>query len=183
METTQSLDPSVRLMLRVRDLDDRQSFAELVETYYQRLVCHVGHKFSEAEDVAQETFLRVYRGRASYRPEAKFSTWLFTVANRVALNGLRRRGRKPTVSLPAERFLWGLGDESSRDMEQRQLAATVHEALDGLNEKQRTAVVLSRFEDKSHAEIAEAMGLTPEAVKSLLSRARENLREMLKDHA
>src|SRR5438445_13626201 len=81
-------DPDIRLMLRVRS-DDAEAFAELVELYHQRLVTIMQHlvgKLEEAEDLAQEVFLRVYRGRKKYHPRAKFSTWLFTIANNLALN-------------------------------------------------------------------------------------------------
>ena len=90
-------DPDIRLMLRVRD-DDAGAFAELVELYQHRLVTIMHHLVGnkeEAEDLAQEVFLRVYRTRKKYRPAAKFSTWLFTIANNLALNALRSRQRKP----------------------------------------------------------------------------------------
>src|SRR5689334_6752376 len=95
-------DPDVRLMLRVRD-DQPGAFEELVELYQHRLVGVMHHlvgNAEEAEDLAQEVFLRVYRARKKYRPRSKFSTWLFTIANNLALNTLRARRRKPVVSLP-----------------------------------------------------------------------------------
>src|SRR5438128_4619216 len=94
-------DPDIRLMLRVRD-DDNAAFAELVELYNRRLITVMHHlvgSAEEAEDLAQESFLRVFRGRKKYRPRAKFSTWLYTIANHLALNVLRSRQRKPVVAL------------------------------------------------------------------------------------
>src|SRR5262249_60716173 len=91
-------DPARRLMLRVRD-DEPGAFEELVETYQHRLVAVMHHlvgNAEEAEDLAQEVFLRVYRSRERYHPQAKFSTWLFTIANNLALNSMRARQRKPT---------------------------------------------------------------------------------------
>src|SRR5213082_3027261 len=91
-------------MLRVRD-DEPDAFGELVEAYQHRLVAVMHHLVGspdEAEDLAQEVFLRVYRTRHKYTPKAKFSTWLFTIANNLALNVLRGRKRKPTVPLPAQ---------------------------------------------------------------------------------
>src|SRR5581483_7392374 len=82
-------DPDVRLMLRVRDADDPAAFGELLERYQHRLVGilhHILGSADEAEDLAQEVFLRVYRTRRKYHPSAKFSTWLFTIANNLALN-------------------------------------------------------------------------------------------------
>ena len=84
-------DPDVRLMLRVRE-GDPEAFAELVDRFQHRLLgilTHLVGRADEAEDLAQEVFLRVYRARADYHPQAKFSTWFFTIANNVALNALR----------------------------------------------------------------------------------------------
>lgn len=186
-------DPDIRLMLRVRD-DDAVAFAELVDLYHQRLVTVMTHlvgRGDEAEDLAQEVFLRVYRGRKKYHPRAKFSTWLFTIANNLALNHLRNRQRKPIVPLnlrdsgplgarPAEQLVEGREHPPHQAMQEAELAAVVREALEGLNERQKVAVVLNKFEDMNYAEIAEVMGLTTKAVKSLLSRARDNLRIALK---
>src|ERR1700693_2720993 len=88
-------------MLRVRN-DEPGAFELLVEAYQHRLVAIMHHlvgNAEEAEDLAQEVFLRVYRGRKKYHPRAKFSTWVFTIANHLALNALRSRRRKPVVSL------------------------------------------------------------------------------------
>jgi RNA polymerase sigma-70 factor (ECF subfamily) len=188
-------DPDIRLMLRVRD-DDNEAFAELVELYHQRLVTVMHHLVAnaeEAEDLAQEVFLRVYRGRKKYHPKAKFSTWLFTIANNLALNALRSRQRKPSIALnlrdsgplgprPAEHLVQDRGNLPMHNMQQQELAGIIQIALDGLNERQRVAVVLNKFEDMNYAEIAEVMGLTTKGVKSLLSRARDNLRIALKEY-
>jgi RNA polymerase sigma-70 factor (ECF subfamily) len=179
-------DPDIALMLRVR-ADDRAAFAELIEKYQHRLVgvmAHlVGHP-QEAEDLAQEVFLRVYRTRHKYSPKAKFSTWLFTIANNLALNALRDRKKRKATSLGDESA--PLPDDTApqpaRGVDQQELAAVVTRALDELNERQRVAVVLNKFEDMGYAEIADVMGLTPKAVKSLLSRARERLREVLQPY-
>lgn len=188
-------DPDIRLMLRVRN-DDDAAFAELVELYHQRLVTimqHIVGKAEEAEDLAQEVFLRVFRGRKKYHPKAKFSTWLFTIANNLALNVLRTRHRKPAIPLnvrdsgplgprPAEQLVLDRECSPHDRMQQQELAAVVQQALATLNERQRVAVVLNKFEDMNYAEIAEVMDLSTKAVKSLLSRARDNLRIALKPY-
>jgi len=188
-------DPDIRLMLRVRD-DDPAAFGELVEQYQQRLVTIMHHLVGnreEAEDLAQEVFLRVYRTRKKYRARAKFSTWLFTIANNLALNALRSRQRKPAIPLdvrdsgplgprPAEQLVRDRENQPGERMQQQELAAMVQRALGNLNERQRAAVVLNKFEDMNYVEIAEVMDLTTKAVKSLLSRARENLRQALKQY-
>ena len=194
-ETSKQLalrDPDIRLMLRVRD-DEPGAFEELVEQYQHRLVAVMNHLVGhphEAEDLAQEAFLRVYRSRKKYRPRSKFSTWLFTIANNLALNTLRARQRKPVVPLPAqdsgplgprpaEQLVPDHGTGPVQRVQNQELCQVIRRALDGLNDRQRMAVVLNKFEDMGYAEIAEVMGLTPKAVKSLLSRARDNLRAAL----
>jgi RNA polymerase sigma-70 factor (ECF subfamily) len=188
-------DPDIRLMLRVRD-DDPAAFAELVELYQHRLITVMNHLVGnpdEAEDLAQEVFLRVYRSRKKYRPRAKLSTWLYTIANNLALNALRSRQRRPVVPLnvrdsgplgprPAEQLVHDRAHQPTEHVQQQELAAVVRQALTTLNERQRVAVVLNKFEDMNYADIAQVMGLTVKAVKSLLSRARENLRAVLEDY-
>jgi RNA polymerase sigma-70 factor (ECF subfamily) len=182
-------------MLRVRD-EEPNAFEELVEKYQHRLVGVLHHLVGnqeEAEDLAQEVFLRIYRARKKYRARAKFSTWLFTIANNLALNALRSRRRRGVVPLetsdsgplgprPAERLVQDRSGQPSQHMQQQELAAVIRQALDRLNERQRAAVLLNKFEEMNYAEIAEVMGLTTKAVKSLLSRARSNLREALQSY-
>ena len=188
-------DPDIRLMLRVR-ADDRAAFADLVERYRHRLVGIMNHLIGnayEAEDLAQEVFLRVYRTRHKYTPKAKFSTWLFTIANNLALNAIRDRQRRQAIPLDARdsgpHGLWPTdpmaadrGAPPTANLQQQELAAVIRAALDELNERQRVAVVLNKFEDMNYADIADVMGLTAKAVKSLLSRARAKLRERLQPY-
>ena len=188
-------DPDVRLMLRVRG-DDAEAFAELVDHYQHRIVGVMHHLLGnteEAEDLAQEVFLRIFRTRKKYHPTAKFSTWLFTIANNLALTVLRSRQRKPTVPLdandsgplgprPQEQMVVDTGLTPARGLRQKELAAVIRKALEELNERQRMAVVLNKFEEMNYAEIAEVMGLSTKAVKSLLSRARGKLREVLQPY-
>jgi RNA polymerase sigma-70 factor (ECF subfamily) len=189
-------DPDVRLMLRVRE-GDSSAFAELVDRYQHRLIpimAHLCGRADEAEDLAQEVFLRVYRARREYHPQAKFSTWFFTIANNVALNALRHRKRKPVVQFanltssgpqpvrPEERLVYDKGPPPERGLHHQELAEQIQQALAQLNERQRTAVVLNKFEDLSYEEIADVLGISAKAVKSLLSRARGQLRELLRGY-
>jgi RNA polymerase sigma-70 factor (ECF subfamily) len=133
----------------------------------------------------------VYRTRKGYRPKSRFSTWLFTIANNLALNYLRGRSRNPTTgfgddsksgggpSRPSQNQLPGREGTPSSHMRQIELAAVVREALDSLGDDQKLAVVLNKFEEMSYAEIAEIMGRSEPAIKSLLARARMNLRDRL----
>ena len=188
-------DPDIRLMLLVRD-DDAAAFGQLVERFQHRLVGvlhHIVGNADEAEDLAQEVFLRVYRTRKKYRPKAKLSTWLFTIANNLALNALRDRRRRPVLPLevhesgplgprPAETLAPTRDQPPAHNLQQQELADVIRTALDGLNERQRVAIVLNKFEDMNYAEIAEVMELSTKAVKSLLSRARGKLREALQGY-
>jgi len=186
----------VRLMLQVRD-GDAVAFEELVLRYQQRLVVVLDHLVGSrdlAEDLAQEVFLRVYRARERYVAGAKFATWLFTIANNVASNALRSRSRRREVTwqprdggMTDTRPLDSMAQASSSQMPARQLDKAemrdiVKIAIGALNERQRMAVLLNKFEGMSYADIAIAMELTPQAIKSLLSRARGNLREVLEPY-
>jgi RNA polymerase sigma-70 factor (ECF subfamily) len=187
-------DPDVRLMVQVR-ADISGAFETLVERYQNRLVgilFHLVGSIEEAEDLCQEVFLRIYKARKGYRPRAKFSTWLFTIANNLALNHLRRKGRNPSVPMsgagtgsqamaPAAN-LEGREATPSAQMRQVELSDQVREALGVLNEDQKMAVLLNKFEEMSYAEIADVMGRSPAAIKSLLARARNQLREQLEPY-
>jgi RNA polymerase sigma-70 factor, ECF subfamily len=190
------LDPDVRLMLEVRD-DNAAAFEELVARYQGRLVRLLRHQvgsLEQAEDLAQEVFLRVYRARKSYQPGARFATWLFTIAHRAASNALRDRSRRPEVTLqthdsgplgtrPLDKMLQASsGQMPARQLDKAEAGEMVRMALDALGQRQRMAVLLSKFEGLSYAEIAEIMDISPQAIKSLLSRARENLREVLQPY-
>nr|WP_231617383.1 sigma-70 family RNA polymerase sigma factor [Novipirellula aureliae] len=195
----QQSDPDVRLMLRVKE-DDAGAFEELVRRYEARLVrlMHaLGPRHDLAEDLAQETFLRVYRSRKRYEPGAKFSTWLFTIAGNVARNAKRSVSRRREVSevdaprtenaasdaqMLASTALEASGLMPTRLVEGDERAEIVRVAVSSLSDRQRMALMLSRFENLSYAEIAETMDLTPKAVKSLLSRARVNLKEILQPY-
>ena len=195
----QQSDPDVRLMLRVRN-DDAAAFEELLRKYQPRLVRlmrTIGPKPDMAEDLAQETFMRVFRARHRYEAGAKFSTWLFTIAANVARNATRSLGRRQEVNevdapatadgsqavgILAATALEASGMMPNRLVEGTERGKIVRQAVEALGERQRTALMLSRFENLSYAEIAETMGLSTKAVKSLLSRARVNLREILQPY-
>lgn len=189
-------DPDVRLMLEVRD-GNAAAFEELMRRYQNRLVTVLEHlvgKRGQAEDLAQEVFLRVYRARESYVPGSKFSTWLFTIANNVAANSLRSRSRRREVQVTSNddddrepATLDQLAQAASglmptRQLDKAELRDVVRAALETLSERQRLAVLLCKFEEMSYADIAAAMDMSPKAIKSLLARARDNLREVLEPY-
>ncbi len=190
-------DPDVQLMLRVKHGDD-QAFSELVERYQDRLVSIfanlLGGDSAAAEDLAQEVFLRIYRARNGYQPTAKFSTWVYRIANNLASNSRRTAGRRKEVQLaPADSGPLGMNPQEkvlaeksalmpARQLDKSELQRIVIQALESLNERQRLAILLHKFEELSYAEIAEVMEISEEAVKSLLARARDNLRNILETY-
>jgi RNA polymerase sigma-70 factor, ECF subfamily len=191
----EAADPDVRLMLQVRD-GDAAAFEELVLRYQSRLIRvleSLVHNRHKAEELAQDVFLRVFRARENYRPEARFATWLFTIAHNVANNALRSLSRSREVNVGSENAAMTgkpidamatapSGLMPVRQLDRAELSEVVRCAIESLNERQRMAVLLSRFEHMSYIDIARTMGLSVQAVKSLLSRARENLREMLEPY-
>jgi RNA polymerase sigma-70 factor (ECF subfamily) len=188
-------DPDVRLMLQVR-AGDAQAFEELMLRYQNRLLSLLTHLVGErdlAEDLTQEVFLRVYRARKRYVPGAKFSTWLFTIAGNVASNALRTKARRREVHIAprsnesGSQSLETAAVEASglmpaRQLDKAELRDVVQQAIGSLNDRQRMAVLLAKFEHFSYADIAEIMDMSPQAIKSLLSRARCNLRDVIQPY-
>jgi len=188
------LDPDVALMLEVRD-GSPEAFARLMEKHQARLLgvlVNWSGDRQEAEDLAQEVFLRVYQTRAKYRATARFNTWLYTIASNLLRNHKRdSRLRKAASPLPVSESgaigplrhvssADGGRQEGSADSpDGEELAKAVRNAVAGLQERQRLAVLLNKFEDMSYTQISEIMNLSEKAVKSLLARARANLREAL----
>ncbi len=190
------LDPDVRLMLEVRD-DNASAFEELMLRYQNRVITVLDHLVGHrewAEDLAQDVFLRIYRSRKRYTPGAKFTTWLFTITNNVASNALRDRSRRREVNLVEHAGqttgVFGLeqialaasGLMPARQFESSEMRDIIRQAVSTLNDRQRMAVLLCKFENMSQEEIAIAMEMTPKAVKSLLARARGRLREVLEPY-
>ena len=181
----------VQLMLDVK-AGDEQSFALLLQRYRSPLVnflYRMVRNREQAEDLAQEVFIRVYRARADYVPSAKFTTWLFRIATNLALNSLRdTRHQRMEISLDApvsadaedgdERTL-DVADKHP-DIEQHLVEETrkamIKHAIDKLPEKQRAAVLLHKYQELDYGEIAKILSCSESALKSLLFRAYENLR-------
>jgi len=184
-------DPDIILMMRVKR-DDPGAFAELVERYWGRIYGRFRRQLGdrqEAEDLTQEVFLRLYRSRKRYEPRARFATWLYHISRNVARNALRTGRRRPCLRLEA---LTRLDDEAdiparlpdrsespSRPLERAELAVQVRSAVAGLGDRQREALYMHHFADHTYVEIAEMMDMTPKAAKSLLYRARNQLRNDL----
>ncbi len=188
-------DADAELMLRVRR-GDRQAFRELVERHQRAVVQTIYRAIGdawEAEDLAQRVFLQVWRSAGRYQPTAKFTTWLFTIVHNTILNEHRRRGRRGAESLDAltqreeeegrgVQFADTRSPDPSQQVAERELQARIEAAIRRLPDNQRTAVVLCRFEGFSYEEIAQVLHCSVPAVKSLLHRARETLKEQLRGY-
>ena len=151
-------------------------------------LCRMLANVDDANDLAQETFFRVYRARASFRTSERFSTWLYTIAANLARNHFRWRTRHPNVSLEAESDTPGqsLGNILPSDALPpsdvalgAERAAAVRSAVNRLPEDLREAIVLCEWEERSMAEAAAILDTTPKAIESRLYRARQILRERL----
>lgn len=153
---------------------------------------YVQHE-ADAEDLVQDAFVRVFRHRARYAPQGKFSTWLFTIAVNLCRNHAEKKRHRVTV--PLERpgalagdgpFLNGVIPEPASPEADPAAVTLAHERADAvrsaiaeLPDELRTAVLLFEYQDLSHAEIATIVGATPKAVETRLYRARQHLRESL----
>jgi RNA polymerase sigma-70 factor, ECF subfamily len=187
-------DADAALMLRVKR-GDMLAFEELVEKYKQPIVnlaFRMLHDLSEAEDLAQNVFIRVFQSAHRYEVSAKFSTWIFTIARHLCLNEIRRRSRHPCEPLDGNRLE---GEEAApRQFEDlktfsapqaflhSELEEKIQNALDELPDKQRVALALCRQEELSYEEIAEVLECSLSATKSLIHRARETLKLKLKPY-
>jgi RNA polymerase sigma-70 factor (ECF subfamily) len=174
------VDEDVRLMLAFRDGDGR-AFDALFERWAGRVLRFLERMVGEtsvAEELVQETFVRVWRARERYRPEARFSTWLFTIAGNVARNELRRPFRsKPHDSLDeggegGQRELASENPPSDERVDARRTGQGLGAALAALPERQREALWLRAVEELSYAEVAAALGTSEKSVKALIHRAR-----------
>jgi RNA polymerase sigma-70 factor (ECF subfamily) len=139
----------------------------------------------DALDLAQETFVRIYRHRARYRPGARFSTWMFQIALNLARSHARWHGRHPTDSLDRDAEAPGSRPQATNEVTpaddalRAERTAAVRHAVAALPAELRETVILFEYEDKSHAEIAAIVRATPKAVETRLYRARQQLRKAL----
>jgi RNA polymerase sigma-70 factor (ECF subfamily) len=173
------------LMHRVASGDDR-AFRLLVERHQDLVIGTIARMigFADAEDLAQQVFLNVWKSAPRWRPEAKVTTWLLTIAKRLVFNESRRRARTRLLpqSQQADREVPDPPDPAigpDRQLLEGELHLAIEAALVSLPEKERLAVVLRRYEEMPYEEIAEVLSVSLPAVKSLLFRARNSLREKL----
>lgn len=183
----ESNERDVELMGKV-GAGDIRAFEELVERHQRAVIGTVAKMLgnaSDAEDIAQQVFVRIWKSAVRYEAQAKFTTWLFTITRNLVFNEVRRRQRKPTVSVDereetTHRTVEDLQAVSPDDeMLQTEIEEAIDRAIQGLPDKQRMAVVLRRYEEMPYEEIAAVLEMSIPAVKSLLFRARAHLKEAL----
>src|SRR5262245_22693704 len=193
-QATPYADPDVQLMLRFQK-GDQEAFQQLFNKYSPSVV-NFAFRFvgtrERAEELTQEVFLQVYRWQERYEPRAKFSTWLFKIAHNHCLNEVRKgeyRVSLESFDLPTDPE----GDERERNLPDttsakgedilaaKEAADRIQRILHRIPESQRTALLLSRVEGMSYQEVAEVLGSTEKAVKSLVFRATQSLKEGLRD--
>jgi RNA polymerase sigma-70 factor (ECF subfamily) len=177
-------------MGRIRD-GDFAAFEQLIEIHQRSVIGTVAKMLgnpSEAEDISQQVFIRVWKSAARYEPQAKFTTWLFTITRNLVFNEVRRRQRKPTVSVQereetTHRVVEDVqGSSPDEDLLRSEMEAAIDRAIEALPEKQRLAVVLRRYEEMPYEEIGVVLSMSVPAVKSLLFRARTQLKESLQKY-
>jgi RNA polymerase sigma-70 factor (ECF subfamily) len=158
---------------------DRESFSQLVQAHQHRVVQLASRLLSpeQAEDVAQDAFIRVYRAAGSFKPQAKFTTWLY----RIVVNLCHDQRRKWKLRLSSTEDIDPAAPTEASAVETDEMIGRVHAAMDQLPDRQRAALTLYRFEGLSYREVAAAMELSESAVESLIVRAYARLREELRD--
>ena len=178
-------------LMRLVQSGDTEALREIVETHQQRvasMALRVGGPTIDVDDVAHQTFIRVWKFSHRYEPTARFTSWLLTITRNIVLNEIRYRSRHPTVSLDAQTDPDRPPDPGPPDLAssrpdqallQSELQFAIEEALQKLPENQRTALVLRTYENLPYEDIAAVLETSVGSVKSLLFRARTSMRELL----
>lgn len=181
-------EENVRLMLMVRD-GDMRAFERLVELHQSTVIGTAARmigNLDDAHDIAQQVFVRVWKSAPRYEPTAKFTTWLFTILRNLVFNESRRRSRRLEVPLENEseddapkQFADFAAPAPDDLTQQKELEEALERAITSLPEKQRLALILRRHEEMPYEQICEVLGMSLPALKSLLFRARTELRKHL----
>jgi RNA polymerase sigma-70 factor (ECF subfamily) len=159
---------------------DMSALGDIVRKYQDKVLSlsyRVLGDWNRAEDVVQETFLRIYRAAKHYEHKARFTTWLYRIVINLCFDEQRKWARAVVPLEDANPAV--LAESDYNTAERKEVVESVKTAINELPERQRLAVILHRYDGLSHAEIADATGWTKSAVESLLVRAYANLREKL----
>jgi len=183
------MDSDIELMLRVKDGDDG-AFSELLKRYYTKILNYV-YKYTysreTSEDLTQEIFMRVYRSANSYKPEAKFSTWLYKIATNLCLTEVTTSSKKKSSSLDEiQENIGSIQDNTSVDQAdvryRLEMKEIIFSSMKILSENERSAIILCKYEQLSYDEVAEMLNCTVGAVKTYVYRGRSKLMEKLKPY-
>lgn len=184
-------DPSDHLLMKLIAKGDENALRHLIQRH-QRTVYGTIYKMigdaSESEDLSQRVFLRIYQSASRYRPDAQFTTWLMTIIRNMVLNEYRRRQRKPWESIfdpetdePKE-FPDRIQTRPDQALHHSETLDLIHQALQKLPEKQRLAIILSRYHEMSYDEISQTLKISVAATKTLIFRGRETLKNALQKY-
>ncbi|TKJ44593.1 hypothetical protein CEE35_07350 [Candidatus Aerophobetes bacterium Ae_b3b] len=190
------LDSDVSLMLEFQK-GDISSFEKLVQKHKESII-NIIYQFigerDEAEDLAVEVFLRVYRAAKKYQAKAKFTTWLYKITTNLCLNEIRKKAKVQTVSLSKpisageekeEELIEKIADAApspQQILEKKERNALIRKAIDSLPAKQRMATILQIYEGLSYKEISRILGCSVKSVERRLYWARTNLKERLSSY-
>ena len=159
---------------------EMEALSEIVKKYQDKVLA-IAYRFcndwSKSEDIAQETFLRIYKAAGNYTPQAKFTTWLYRIVVNLCLDEQRKQTKAP-ISIEEVDYN-GAVDSESNSIERKETIELVKKAIHELPERQRLAVILHRYQNLSYEQISEVTQWTKSSVESLLVRAYANLRQKL----
>ncbi len=183
------MESDVELMMRAKSGDD-SAFTDLMKRHYKGLVNYI-YRFTNnresSEDLAQEVFLRVYRSASRYKPDAKFSTWLYKIATNLCLTNFKTKRKEQNLSLDEmEENAGGFEDSKSENADnvvyRGEIKDAIFRALETLPEKERVSIILCKYEEIPYDEVAEVLGCTVGAVKTHVYRGRMKLVEKLRPY-
>lgn len=181
------VDVDQELVVRCRN-GDREAFATLVRKYQSKvltLATRILDSRSEAEDIAQDIFVKIFQSLHDFRGASRFSTWLYRIAVNHCLNHLRRRTRQQQTLVMTDAAEWTQESQASnpyRTLEQKERWVLVQAKLQELSLEHRTIILLRDFEGLSYDEIADVLQLESGTVKSRLHRARMELKALLEPY-
>ena len=177
----------IELMLKAKSGDDG-AFSELMRRHYKAVVNYI-YRYTNikenSEDLAQEVFLRIYRSRTSYRPEAKFTTWLYKIATNVSLTHVKKKNVDLSLD-QIEDDRGGIGDPDNDIADdhiyRKEMKEVIFQAMESLPERERVSIMLCKYEGLSYEETAEVLECTVGAVKAYVHRGRMKLIDKLKPY-
>jgi RNA polymerase sigma-70 factor (ECF subfamily) len=182
-QLAQDDDPDSRCMRLIAG-GDREALAELVERWQRRLINFfyraTGNR-ADAEDLAQDTFIELYRYAPRYQARGSFNAFIFTLARRRMIDSFRKQTRRPLEYLDPSDY--AMQQQSEASDPSREIEEAFHRALAALPDKHRQAILLRQQQDLSYEEIAQALEASLSAVKTWIHRARTHLRHELKEFA